>query len=150
MRHLKEKLALSQRHGHPLTCATIDIDHFKTVNDEMGHAAGDWVLRELAQDLRRHLRESDSLFRLGGDELLVILPHETAAGAGLCLERCRSAVEGRKYAFEGRPIPLTISVGVAERAPNIQNAEDLLKAADESLYAAKRDGRNRLHVRCAG
>ena len=99
--------------------------------------------------MRKGLRDSDTLFRMGGDELFAILPHQSAAAAGACIERCRAAIAAQDFAYEGKQIKVTISAGVAERGPNIQTPEEILKAIDDSLYAAKKQGRNQLHVRSA-
>ncbi len=122
-----------------------DIDHFKAVNDTMGHLAGDLTLRDLAGRLRSEIRGDDLLARYGGEEFAVVLP-ETKPETGVELsERLRQAVEQHPFAFEGRPYQVTISLGVASTHGNEGlSPQDLIARADEHLYRAKDEGRNRV------
>lgn len=144
---LDEEIVRASRLGGELTLAILDIDHFKEVNDRYGHAAGDVVLKELALVLNQSLREIDTAGRWGGEEFALILPGtDTAGGARLC-ERIRQTLANRQIPIEnGIVISIAASFGVAgfQRAGT---RERLLAAADESLYRAKRAGRNR--VECA-
>src|SRR4051794_11185223 len=127
----------ARRHGHPLSVAVCDLDHFKHVNDTYGHKTGDQVLVAAAHAMATHLRAEDALGRLGGEEFLVLLPDTGAAAAVRFAERMRSEV-----AAADTPVPVTVSIGLATwdgEAP-----EELLQRADEALYAAKEAGRDRV------
>jgi putative two-component system response regulator len=139
---LEEHWSMCERYGRPLSLVSLDIDHFKQVNDLHGHAAGDEVLRGVAEALRGSVRASDCVARVGGEEFLLILPQQTLAEAELCAERCRTAIEARTFTAAGVAIRATISAGIASRRPNHAGCHDLLTEADEALYAAKRAGRN--------
>ena len=123
----------------------IDIDHFKTINDRFGHAAGDSVLVEIARRLQATLRSSDIIARIGGEEFLVIAPDTPKTEAGKLAERLRQAVADRPVMVGQTALPVTISIGVADQAASgCQNTDQLLNAADAALYAAKAAGRNRV------
>jgi diguanylate cyclase (GGDEF)-like protein/PAS domain S-box-containing protein len=129
------------RGEHPVSSLLMfDVDHFKAVNDQFGHDAGDLVLKRIAEVARQILRDSDMLFRLGGDEFLLYLPDVAAAGAAAIARRLRDAV-----ASSGAPGSkvVTISIGVAQRAP-ADSLEDWIRKADVALYEAKQGGRNRI------
>jgi diguanylate cyclase (GGDEF)-like protein len=115
-----------------------DLDHFKSVNDRLGHAAGDAVLQEVAYTMRAALRAGDSIYRIGGEEILVVLPGADEAAATEIAERLRVTVRAR------RPVgvPVTISIGLAISRPDAVDTEDLVARADAALYAAKAGGRN--------
>jgi diguanylate cyclase (GGDEF)-like protein len=132
------------RYGHPLVLVMLDIDHFKDVNDTYGHLAGDRVLGELGK-LVRGAMPSESLFcRYGGEEFALLFP-ETGLAAGVRFaERLRADVEAARFEFDGMTIPVTISGGVAEADAEMGAPERFVAAADERLYAAKRNGRNRI------
>ncbi len=136
----------SHRYGHPLSCLMIDLDHFKLINDNEGHLVGDQVLREVANLLKSSLRKTDFLARYGGEEFVIILPEAGPTAAKLLAEKLRKAVENKVFDIEGRTINVTISVGCAtynEEYP-IESEEELVHRADEHLYQAKRNGRNRV------
>ncbi|KAB7623412.1 diguanylate cyclase [Alkalilimnicola sp. S0819] len=137
------QLANAHRHQHPLSLMMIDYDHFKRVNDSHGHAAGDAVLRELAQLMRATCRSGDLPGRLGGEEFVAVLPHASAEGALVLAERLREAVERKTVVHNGAEIRATVSIGVATLQPGM-DFEDLLALADEALYRAKAGGRNRV------
>lgn len=126
----------------PLSVILIDVDHFKRVNDTWGHPAGDAVLRDLAAQLKTAVRPTDLLARYGGEELGLLLPYTTAVEAVVVAERMRTRVASYEFVFDGQRIPVTISLGVADLAEPMQRDEDLLRAADLALYAAKQQGRN--------
>jgi diguanylate cyclase (GGDEF)-like protein len=142
-RRLPEMLHAAQRDEAPLTLAMIDIDHFKQINDAHGHSAGDAVLAGLAQVLREHARASDLIVRLGGEEFLVVYPGMPLATAEKVCERLRLCVLQR--CWEGAPGDLRISVSIGLTAAPPHSAE-LIERADAALYAAKREGRNRVRV----
>jgi diguanylate cyclase (GGDEF)-like protein len=131
----------ARRHGRPLSIAVIDIDHFKAVNDEYGHAAGDAVLATVAATLRHHLRAEDQLGRLGGEEFLALLPDADAEAAAVAAEKLRAEVADTPAFYEGMELHVTISVGWADW--DGESPEELLRRADEALYAAKDSGRDR-------
>jgi len=142
---LSSELAKSARHALPLSVLMADIDHFKAINDSLGHAAGDEALRAMVRVLTEALREGDSLGRLGGEEFLVLLPMLDGDGAMAAAERLRKAVAAIDSDHEGRRIPLTVSIGIGCRRQG-DTPETLLGRADAALYAAKHQGRNRVEM----
>jgi two-component system cell cycle response regulator len=113
--------------------AIADVDRFKQINDQYGHAAGDAVLRQVAESLREGVRECDIVCRIGGDEFLILMPNTSVAAAELVAERSRQAVRQR----EGAPINVQVSIGTAERVAGMSDPQELLQVADRRLYAAK-------------
>lgn len=130
--------------GTPLACMMIDADGFKPINDNYGHDAGDEVLRQLARELRHALRTDDVVSRLGGDEFFVICTHTPQEGAVRLAEKMRQAVAALRVPAGGGEWHGSVSIGVAVRREGMRNFEALIKAADEGVYAAKKDGRNRV------
>jgi diguanylate cyclase (GGDEF)-like protein len=148
---LEEEVARSTRYGLPLSVLLLDIDHFKKINDTYGHQTGDGVLNTLGRLIDSSIRESDIVARYGGEEILVIAPHTAVIGAGLLAERLRWLVEKAAVADAdpgaGRPdLYVTVSVGVASLTPEVSEVKLLLACADEALYKAKNEGRNRVVV----
>jgi two-component system, cell cycle response regulator len=142
-RHLSLLLEGSQ--GRELSVLMLDVDHFKSVNDRYGHAAGDKVLRLIAETLRDNTRVFDSLSRYGGEEFVVVMPGSGRDDAVAAGERLRAAVERAEFRTPtGEREPLTISVGVACTLGTRLNSDVLLNSADQALYAAKRAGRNQV------
>ena len=143
---LTQQSALAQRSGLPLTVLIIDIDHFKQVNDSYGHPSGDLALSGVARLLETSVRRQDVVGRMGGEEFMVILPCTNKANATTLAEKLRAAVAQAQFtAVDGRRMALTISVGLHEFDPRSKNRiEDVIRAADEALYRAKADGRNRV------
>jgi diguanylate cyclase (GGDEF)-like protein len=139
---LDRELIRAARHGRSLAAAVIDIDHFKSVNDRLGHLAGDLALRELCARIKGVVREDEMFARYGGEEFAVVLPEADLPGAMAAAERIRALVEARPFTFNDKTYPLTVSIGVAVLAGDADTADDLLARADENLYAAKRGGRN--------
>jgi len=136
------ELAKARRYGNALSAILIDLDHFKDVNDNHGHQAGDQVLRDLAETLRRNVRESDHVGRWGGEEFVILAPSTNLEQAQALAEKLRAAIAGQDFAAVGRK---TASFGVATYQEG--DDEDIMtKRADECLYAAKREGRNRVVV----
>jgi diguanylate cyclase (GGDEF)-like protein len=135
-----------QRHLHasePLCIAMMDIDHFKSVNDAFGHAAGDAVLMGVGRLVRGNLRPSDFAARVGGEEFALILPQTLLPGAITATERLREAIAAAKFHHGGRRLPqVTVSIGLVELELGA-SAGQLLARADVALYAAKQGGRNR-------
>jgi diguanylate cyclase (GGDEF)-like protein len=129
----------------PLCALMIDVDHFKRVNDRFGHDAGDEALVWLGSHLRVQARATDLVGRLGGEEFVMLLPGTTAPEAAVLAERLRATVAAMPMSFAAHgDWPLTISVGVAPRTPGDTDVRDLLRRADDAMYAAKRGGRNRV------
>ena len=146
---LEETTQLALRHDFPTSVLMLDLDRFKAVNDTYGHLVGDRVLAAVSQVIQQHLRRSDVAGRYGGEELAVLLPHTSAAGALVIAGRLRAAIEELIVESEGNRIPLTVSIGSASLLINAgQNPEDLaldmLARADWALYQAKHQGRNRV------
>jgi diguanylate cyclase (GGDEF)-like protein/PAS domain S-box-containing protein len=136
---LEQEMADAIRHGRSLAVAVLDLDGFKGVNDRHGHPAGDRALCETSRRLLRVARRGDLLARVGGEEFAWILPEVPSQGAWAAVERARCAIADEPFDEIGR---LTLSIGVALRG-DIQNAAELYEHADESLYRAKREGRDR-------
>ncbi len=141
---LERELSRARRYDRPLALVMFDIDHFKQCNDTFGHRAGDFVLREVADVVRERARKVDVLARYGGEEFAMILPEIDIRGATAFAEKIRAMIGESKFMFEGRHIPVTISIGVAELTPDIATYDDLIKRADARLYKAKQTGRNRV------
>jgi diguanylate cyclase (GGDEF)-like protein len=137
---LARELARSRRHGHPLCVALIDVDHFKDVNDRLGHLVGDAVLRDIAAALRPLVRPEQLLARVGGDELALVLPDVTLDKANTFVEKIRRLVEERTFGFEGTRV--TVSIGLTAWQQGDLVPENLVSRADALLYEAKRAGRN--------
>jgi len=144
---LESEFTFSIRHSTPLALVLFDIDFFKKVNDTHGHQAGDYVLTEISALLTATLRAEDVFARYGGEEFAVICRGSDSTQARVVGERLRKAVEAHKFVFEGKPIPVTISVGVAVIPDDtVKIASDIVALADKALYASKRGGRNRVTV----
>jgi diguanylate cyclase (GGDEF)-like protein len=140
---LEEEMHRASRYSQRLSCIMLDIDHFKQINDRHGHAAGDYVLQEVAAIMRRHIRKSDLAVRYGGEEFMLILFENEMNGSLRVAERVRADVESHDFAWRGAPLSLTISSGVAVYpAPGISMPDELIARADSALYKAKASGRN--------
>jgi len=135
-----------ERYGRPLSLLLLDIDHFKRINDEYGHPAGDAALRTLAALLQSLLRETDTAARYGGEEFVVLLPETPLAAAAEVAERLRRTVEQAEFEWEGKRIPLRVSLGVSSCPECVNHPDDLIASADAMLYASKTSGRNRVSV----
>lgn len=141
---LERALVGARENGAPLAVAIFDIDHFKRINDVHGHGVGDEVIRRVARRAKAVLREEDMVGRFGGEEFVCILQRSSAQAAELVAERIRQAIEGGGRSTDNVP-PATVSLGVAVYAGE-EGVEELLQRADEALYVAKREGRNRLRM----
>ncbi len=129
------------------TILFMDLDHFKKVNDTFGHDAGDFVLKEFTTLVRNQcLRPKDIFARYGGEEFVVLMANTGAKAAEELAEKVRAAVELHPFIYEGKRIPVTSSLGLAELQTGIESAQTLLKLADQALYEAKTSGRNRVSV----
>jgi two-component system cell cycle response regulator len=139
---LSTEVARACRFGSILSVGMLDIDHFKRTNDSFGHPFGDRVIREVARVLSETVRVVDKVGRYGGEEFLVVLPGTDLEGAGILAERIRAAVQALTFDPEGHSA--TLSVGVAQWEPDANNWEGLVSRADQALYQAKEEGRNRV------
>jgi diguanylate cyclase len=144
-----ERLALEmarwQRYGGELLVAIVDIDHFKRINDNYGHLAGDKVLKIIADELSKRLRKTDFMARFGGEEFSLLIPSTPLAGAEQLLETLRAAIEACPFHFKGERVTITLSAGVSPFASG-ERAEVVFERADQALYKAKRGGRNRIEI----
>lgn len=145
---LAKETERAKRFGHRLSLLMLDLDDFKRVNDTYGHLQGDEVLRAVAEAVRAESREVDEPSRYGGEELAVALPETGAAGAFELAERIRTRIEKVKVPLRNNAgsMGVTVSIGVGELGGSVDEAEDLIAAADEALYAAKRAGKNHVHT----
>jgi diguanylate cyclase (GGDEF)-like protein len=136
---------MAKRQEASIAVLAVDVDHFKDINDKLGHHAGDEVLRQLAEILHATARDTDSVARPGGDEFVVLLPSQSWDGAMSFAERLRANVDDFVFGPAGAPLRVTISVGVAlARHTDAVSPEAVLEQADRSLYRAKAEGRNRV------
>ncbi len=140
----EEEIARSKRYETPITMLTLDIDHFKRVNDTYGHPVGDEVLKSLVTICRATLRTTDIFSRMGGEEFSALLPETTLEDAIKTAERLRKAVEASRVMAEDEVIKYTISLGVSELRAADTSLEGLMRRADRALYMAKDAGRNRI------
>jgi two-component system cell cycle response regulator len=148
--HLTSAVDRAQAQGKPVCVLLFDIDHFKDINDSYGHSAGDDVLRDFSDRLRRGVRGIDLIARYGGEEFVVVMPETESDFASSVAERLRSDVERTPFTTQsGEKIAVTVSIGIAEWGQPSDTAEILLRRADEALYAAKRAGRNRVSASAA-
>ncbi|MHB1047251.1 MAG: GGDEF domain-containing protein [Thermoanaerobaculia bacterium] len=141
---LGSELSRARRDGKPLAVAVADLDHFKRVNDSFGHATGDAVLREAAKRMRSAVRDCDFIGRYGGEEFLLVLPGCDGRCGLLVAERVRGRVAAEPVRTDEAPVPTTVSLGLAWSATARATADALIDAADEALYRAKAEGRNRV------
>jgi diguanylate cyclase (GGDEF)-like protein len=143
---LQSRFELSRRHGRPISVIMCDLDHFKQVNDQHGHGAGDIVLAGFGERVRQNLRATDLAGRIGGEEFLLVLPETEMEGAQLLAERLRASLSDTPHLLPKGPLQVTCSLGVAQWVQEDRDAGALLGRADEALYAAKRQGRNQVVV----
>jgi diguanylate cyclase (GGDEF)-like protein len=143
---LSQERQRARRMGTPFSALMIDIDHFKQVNDRLGHAAGDHTLRTVAQHLRQHLRTTDVVARWGGEEFLVLLPATSRAEACHLADKLCESVRSQPIPWGGEDLSCTVSIGVAQWRPAGDTADALLARADQALYCAKHEGRNQVRA----
>lgn len=150
---LAEELARARRDNETFVCLMLDLDHFKQINDTYGHAAGDEVLRELAQRIESQVRASDVAARYGGEEFVILLPHTDVESGARLAERIRLAVRQKPVSFNAeQEVTVTASIGIASVSPghhdgDLKNLGDsLLARADVALYRAKSSGRDRIAI----
>lgn len=143
---IDEQLNRSRRVGDTFAVVMVDMDHFKSINDQHGHAAGDQALKHIAALLQTHVRSVDRVGRFGGEEFIVLLPGVGLAQAAQVAEALRSRLAGQQMPREGEPLALSASFGVAEWKGPSEEPSRLLMRADEALYRAKRAGRNQVQA----
>ncbi len=144
----EQEFMRSRRYQAPLSIALIDVDHFKHINDQFGHATGDEVLKLLSGKIAALLRESDLLARIGGEEFAILMPSTGLAGAALMAERLRVTIAEEASPVAGQMLHLRFSAGVTQLKAQDQSIEDCLRRADEAMYKAKQAGRDRVEA-CA-
>ncbi len=145
MQRIGVEWSRAQREGTPLSLLALDLDHFKRINDAHGHAAGDLVLKAFVKAARAVLRPTDVIGRTGGEEFMILLPHDDAGSALAVADRVREAVAGlRLQAADGQPLGITVSVGIASFGDDGDTPNAVFRAADDRLYRAKRSGRDRI------
>ncbi|HLD68884.1 MAG TPA: diguanylate cyclase [Pseudomonas sp.] len=140
---LELEVARWQRYGGDLLLAILDIDHFKRINDNYGHLAGDKVLKLIAAELGKRLRKTDFIARFGGEEFVLLLPATPLDGAELLLETLRAGIEECPFHFRGERVTITLSAGISAFATG-ERSDQVFERADQALYRAKRAGRNRV------
>jgi diguanylate cyclase len=142
-----EELQRYKRYNHLFSLVMFDVDHFKAVNDEFGHRTGDKCLCEIVNRVRSSLRKVDFLARYGGEEFVAILPGTTRQNASLVAEKLRVQIERTAFLFQGKRVPVTISLGVTQVQSSDIEPQAIFARADEAMYEAKREGRNRVGMR---
>jgi len=146
LERLSEELRLCRRLHHDSSLLMVDFDHFKAINDQYGHNAGDKVLQHFAQQARHCLRQTDLPGRLGGEEFAILLPGTNLEGASHLAELMRQRLESSPTEFDGQSIPMTLSIGLTLLSPDDAGTSELLNRADKALYRAKSGGRNRVEI----
>ena len=144
MEFLEREIGRCLRYKRALSLIMIDVDHFKKVNDTHGHIAGDFVLRELAQRIKQRIRKEECFARYGGEEFAVVIPESGPVKARRFAEKLRKLVADEPFAFEGKEMNITISLGVADMGSDITEPAEFIKVADSHLYKAKEAGRNQV------
>ncbi|MBH3406062.1 diguanylate cyclase [Pseudomonas glycinae] len=142
---LEHEIAQWQQHGNTLSLAMLDLDHFKRINDNYGHLAGDKVLKIIATVLRKRMRGNDFIARFGGEEFVLLLPATSPAVGAKLLETLRAAIEACPFHFKGERVTITVSMGLATFRAG-EHSDLVLKRADQALYRAKNAGRNRVEL----
>ena len=140
---LQREISLARRHKHSLSVLVLDIDKFKTVNDQFGHSAGDRVLKDIVAMLRKSNRNTDLTYRYGGEEFVVLLNRTDEEGALIIAERMRSAIEDMTITYEGQEIKTSISIGVTSFC-DTDTEDSLFNRADKALYTIKKSGGNKV------
>jgi diguanylate cyclase (GGDEF)-like protein len=144
MEFIEREMARCHRYNRALSLIMFDIDHFKKINDEYGHLAGDYVLRELSHQVMQKIRKEECFARYGGEEFCLVMPEAPRENVIFFAEKLRKLISEHEFTFENRRIAVTVSLGVAEMTPELQVPQQFIKKADTLLYEAKRGGRNRV------
>jgi diguanylate cyclase len=145
-RRALEEFERWQRYGAPLSLALLDVDHFKRINDEYGHSAGDKALRMIAQLLAKRLRRIDFLARYGGEEFVALLPGTSADSAFTVVDRLRARVSAAGFHYKGEPVTISLTAGVTAFGAG-DTIEAVIERADAALYEGKQSGRDRTVLR---
>lgn len=141
---LEKEFLRALRYNNKLTLVMFDIDHFKTVNDTYGHPCGDYILKEVANAALQTFRKTDTVFRFGGEEFVVILTETDIKQSEIPLERFRKTIETLDLTYQNQKINITVSIGACQLDQSIGNKEEFLQKADNALYDAKNSGRNKV------
>ena len=141
----KREFARAKRYNSDLSLAVIDIDLFKQINDTYGHLCGDYVLRELSWLMVDNFRQTDMVFRYGGEEFVILLTETPFDTASIPVERLRKAVENNRFKFKGTELNVTISAGISS-GKDVNDTSEMFDNADKALYMAKEEGRNRVRT----
>lgn len=144
MTELHRQCEIASRRNRPLSLISIDVDHFKEINDRYGHCQGDRVLQHLMETVRRHLRSEDILARVGGEEFVILCPLTDRPQASFLAERIRSIVADTHLPAERGQIRMTVSIGIASLDTDEKSPDSILSRADRAMYKAKEKGRNRV------
>lgn len=143
---LENEVKKSKVTGKPLTLIIFDLDHFKKLNDNFGHDAGDYVLKEKARMIREGgIRQGDVFARYGGEEFCILLPNTNLKQGFEIAERLRKLIEKHEFIYDGKRLPVTTSIGVADYRQGVSTGTDLFKRADSSVYKSKEGGRNQVN-----
>lgn len=140
-----KEFARAKRYGNKLSIGIIDVDFFKKINDTYGHLCGDYILQEVAYNIVNNFRQTDFVFRYGGEEFTVILTETSVESAQIPFERLRKTIEEQVFKYDNKDIKVTISAGISSNT-KLQDAWDMLDEADKALYKAKNNGRNRVEL----
>lgn len=140
---LEKEFLRAQRYNNKLTLVMFDIDHFKSVNDTYGHPCGDYILKQVANAALQTFRKTDTVFRYGGEEFVVILTETDIKQALIPLERFRKTIETLYLNYLGQDLNITVSIGACQYNSKILTKEELLQKTDDALYEAKNSGRNK-------
>lgn len=140
-----KEFARAKRYGNKLSIGIIDVDFFKKINDTYGHLCGDYILQEVAYNIVNNFRQTDFVFRYGGEEFTVILTETSVESAQIPFERLRKTIEEQVFRYDNKDIKVTISAGISSNT-ELQDAWDMLDEADKALYKAKNNGRNRVEL----
>ncbi len=133
----------AKRYNSPLSVAVADIDFFKRINDNYGHSCGDYVLKEIAYLIKNNFRQTDMIFRYGGEEFVIILTETAGENALVPLERLRETVENHDFKYHDKSLKITLSIGVTSNL-EFETSAEMFDEADSKLYQAKNNGRNQV------
>ncbi len=139
------EFARAKRYNSDLSLVIVDIDWFKKINDTYGHSCGDFVLKELSWLMAENFRQTDIIFRYGGEEFVILLTETPSETAGIPIERLRKIVEENKFRYKGYDIDVTISAGISSNK-DVNDSCEMFDKADKALYTAKEEGRNRVRT----
>lgn len=138
-----KEFSRAQRYKNKLTLVMFDIDYFKKVNDTYGHQCGDYILKQVSNAALQTFRKSDTVFRFGGEEFIVILTETDIEQSKIPLERFRKTIETLDLSYQGQPVKITVSIGACQLSQDIGSKEQLIEKTDNALYEAKNAGRNK-------